>query len=61
MYNVLSNDESSKIIGGNPYIYKCWDTKGKEYWDTQPSRAGCENTKTGAWETGKKKQRSGGK
>lgn len=58
MIVILTQQESQKVIGGNNYIYKCWTSKGQEYWDTEPNTAGCTNTKTGAWETGKKKQRN---
>lgn len=61
MYTVISTQEAKKVIGGNPYIWKCWDKKGNEYWDTQPNTAGCQNSSTGEWKTGRKSQRKGGK
>lgn len=60
MFTVLSLQEAKEITGGNPYIWQCWDTKGNEYWDTEPNSAGCKNSVTGEWKTGTKKQRKGG-
>ena len=61
MFTVLSTQEAEKITGGNNYIWKCWDTKGNVYWDTEPNNKGCENSLTGEWKTGKKSQRKGSK
>ncbi len=52
MFQKISMQDAQKVVGGNPYIYKCYDTRGNEYWDTKPNSAGCLNTLTGQWEKG---------
>lgn len=50
MYKLVDSNESRSVVGGNGYIYRCWDRKGKEYWDRRPNSAGCINTVTGKME-----------
>ncbi|MGU3416097.1 hypothetical protein ACLBW2_19205 [Enterobacteriaceae bacterium C23F] len=61
MYSVLSDVEARKITGGgsggNNYYYKCWTTKGKEYWSDEANTAGCVDSRTGQTVYGKAKQR----
>ncbi|MGL4754940.1 MAG: hypothetical protein ACRCXB_21425 [Aeromonadaceae bacterium] len=62
MYKTLTSQESRTVVGGNGYIYRCWDTKGKVYWDRRPNSAGCVNTVTGKTEKDSKNpQRGSGK
>lgn len=52
MFKQIEMHEAKAIVGGNPYIYKCWTGEGKEYWAEKPNSEGCLNTQTGAWEKG---------
>lgn len=61
MYSILSDVEAQKVTGGgsggNNYYYKCWTTKGKEYWSDKANTAGCEDSRTGKMVYGNEKQR----
>lgn len=52
MFKQINIQEAKQVVGGNPYIYKCYSSKGEVYWDYKPNSAGCTNTTTGAWEKG---------
>lgn len=65
----LSHAQARLIVGGasvsfgptpqSAFIYKCWDTKGKEYWSDEANKAGCYNSKTGKTVKGNASQRKG--
>jgi hypothetical protein len=63
MFKQIVMQEAQLVVGGNGYIYKCWDKQGKEYWDNKPNSAGCTNTQTGRTEkgSGKGSSQRGGK
>ncbi|QGY32145.1 hypothetical protein [Pantoea cypripedii] len=52
MYSVLSQLQAQEITGGNDLIYKCWDSRGNEYWSSIPNSEGCLNSQTGQMEYG---------
>jgi len=55
MFKKIAMQNAQEVVGGNPYIYQCYNTKGEVYWDTKPNSAGCTNSQTGAWEKGRGK------
>ncbi|TMU73965.1 hypothetical protein FGA82_22110 [Pseudomonas fluorescens] len=55
MFSKIAMHKAEQVVGGNPYIYKCYTAQGTEYWDTKPNSAGCTNSRTGAWEVGRGK------
>lgn len=57
MITKLNEQQSKSVIGGNNYYFKCWTSKGKEYWDTQPNNAGCTDSRTGQTVKGSAPQR----
>lgn len=62
MFKIIDVAAARDVIGGNNYIYQCWDKKGNVYWDNRPNAAGCTNSVTGQTEYDKKNpQRGGGK
>lgn len=56
MFKTLNSTDSKAIVGGNNYYFKCWTSKGKEYWDTQANNHGCIDSRTGNRVVGSKPQ-----